>query len=111
LAVADEVTCLSIIGSVRELEESAMLVFPLATALSVQSQKTELPEFMLSIMVNRDPADDPIFDYLRDALWQMLQTDVELLAGRRASGPSTHFGYNRGLSTFMSINTYLGNRF
>lgn len=85
LAVADEVTCLSIIGSVKELEESAKLVFPLATALSVQSQKTELPEFMLSIMVNRDPADDPIFDYLRDALWQMLQTDVELLAGEYAS--------------------------
>lgn len=99
VAVADEVTCLSILGCVREQQESARLVFPLATRLSVRSQKpehpgrtpellgdkTELPEFMLSIAFNRGPADTPVFEYVRDAFWQLLQTDVELIANQYAS--------------------------
>jgi hypothetical protein len=78
LAVADEVTCIAMLKHLRAYKGEADLIFPLATGESVVSKKTELPEFMFSILVNRD--EQRIYDYIRDAFWQILQTDVQLLA-------------------------------
>jgi hypothetical protein len=77
LAVADEVTCLAMLKYLRRDHATADMVFPLATGQSVLTDKTELPEFMMSILVNRE--EERIFNYIRDAFWQILQTDVQLL--------------------------------
>src|SRR5262249_47853159 len=89
-AVANEVTCLAILRELRTMAKTegdesgpekglfGELVFPLATATSVSDSKTPLPEFMLGVMVGRD--NQAAFEYLQEALWHLLQTDVEFFS-------------------------------
>ena len=74
-AVADEVTCLSILRELKSQQVCGRLIFKLATAKSINAQK---PEYLMSILIKRGQRD--IFDYVKDAMWMLLQGDVELIA-------------------------------
>lgn len=89
-AVADEVTCLAIMKEIddRKLgkEVRTELVFSLASLSTVQSEKTQLPEYLMSILIPRAEGSDARssrasgYSFLKDALWMLLQGDVELFA-------------------------------
>jgi hypothetical protein len=74
-AIADEITCLSILKDLRARKTPARLVFQLATSKSVEARK---PEFLMSIMLKRGQRET--VEVLTDTLWMLLQGDVELLA-------------------------------
>ena len=94
-AVADEVTCLSVLREMASRKahfDDGMhgeLVFSLANVHTVQQEKTPLPEYLMSVLFPREDAVEERcgswgYRFLKDALWMMLQSDVELLGGQYA---------------------------
>lgn len=76
--VSDEVTCLKIVSALRRSVPEGTapwLVFSLTDEDSVQVEKRPLPEFMISMALERTHSD--LREYLADALALFLQTETE----------------------------------
>jgi hypothetical protein len=78
VAVVDEITALRVLAALQRRGEPAQLLFPLNNESSVQVEKIELPEFLLSISVARKNTE--LGEYLSDALRLFLQTEVHSIA-------------------------------
>jgi hypothetical protein len=78
VAVADESTALRILGQFRESRHRARLIFSLNNHSSVQKERRDLPEYLMSLSVRR--TNTQLVEYLSDALRLFLQTEIQTVA-------------------------------
>ena len=78
VAVLDEVTALYVLRYLQQEKRPARLIFSLDDSDSVKDEKKDLPEFLVSMSLNRKNTE--LIDYLTDALRLFLRTEIETIA-------------------------------
>jgi len=78
VVVVDEVTALYILRYLEQQNQAAHLVFSLDDSESVKIEKQILPEFLVSMSVNRKHRE--LVDYLLDAMRLFLRTEIETIS-------------------------------